>query len=104
MAAHPRLELHGQAGAGEPVLTAFLFRYVPGAADADGVRADEVNAALRRRLLREGGAVVGRTELPGEGPGRVRLKLTLLNPHTTVVEVERLLAAVVAAGMAEEGA
>ncbi|MEV8362763.1 pyridoxal phosphate-dependent decarboxylase family protein [Streptomyces niveus] len=115
VAAHPRLELHGQAGAGEPVLTAFLFRYVPAdsggagvsagaSADADAVRADEVNAALRRRLLREGGAVVGRTELPGEGPGRVRLKLTLLNPHTTVREVERLLDAVVAAGTAEEGA
>ncbi|MFI6694683.1 pyridoxal phosphate-dependent decarboxylase family protein [Streptomyces sp. NPDC050433] len=93
VAAHPRLELHG-----EPALTAFLFRYVPG----DATRADRVNAALRRRLLREGGAVVGRTELPGEGPGRVRLKLTLLNPHTTVVEVERLLRVVVAAGEAEE--
>ncbi|WP_234314672.1 pyridoxal phosphate-dependent decarboxylase family protein [Streptomyces sp. NRRL F-5135] len=90
---HPRLELHS-----EPVLTAFLFRYLP----SDASRGDEVNAALRRRLLREGRAVVGRTELPGEGPGRVRLKLTLLNPHTTPAEVDRLLHAVVAAGRAEE--
>ncbi|MFJ4920317.1 pyridoxal phosphate-dependent decarboxylase family protein [Streptomyces sp. NPDC088725] len=89
----PELELHG-----EPVLTAFLFRYLP----ADPARADGINAALRRRLLREGRAVVGRTELPGDGPGRVRLKLTLLNPHTTSAEVERLLLAVVAAGRAEE--
>ncbi|MDX3850325.1 pyridoxal phosphate-dependent decarboxylase family protein [Streptomyces sp. AK02-01A] len=92
---HPRLELHG-----EPVLTAFLFRYLP----ADDTRSDEINAALRRRLLREGRAVVGRTELPGEGPGRIRLKLTLLNPHTTAVEVERLLHTVAAAGRAEEDA
>ncbi|MFE4368594.1 pyridoxal phosphate-dependent decarboxylase family protein [Streptomyces sp. NPDC056835] len=115
VADHPRLELHS-----EPVLTAFLFRYLPerpaerpadgAGAPADGVgapaeygaRCDAVNAALRRRLLREGSAVVGRTELPGEGPGRVRLKLTLLNPHTTAAEVERLLGAVVAAGRAEE--
>ncbi|MFD3522599.1 pyridoxal phosphate-dependent decarboxylase family protein [Streptomyces sp. NPDC058653] len=109
VSAHPRLELHGEAGgaagagarAGDPVLTAFLFRYVP-EGPADGERTDRLNASLRRRLLREGGAVVGRTELPGEGPGRVRLKLTLLNPHTTVAEVERLLRAVVAAGEAEE--
>ncbi|MEU0524694.1 pyridoxal phosphate-dependent decarboxylase family protein [Streptomyces niveus] len=106
VAAHPRLELHGECGPGgsDPVLTAFLFRYVPVEGAADGARTDRLNASLRRRLLREGGAVVGRTELPGEGPGRVRLKLTLLNPHTTVAEVERLLGAVVAAGVAEEGA
>ncbi|WP_240045942.1 pyridoxal-dependent decarboxylase [Streptomyces sp. L-9-10] len=113
VADHPRLELHS-----EPVLTAFLFRYLPerpsDAADAPAdtaearreydARCDGVNAALRRRLLREGSAVVGRTELPGEGPGRVRLKLTLLNPHTTAAEVERLLHTVVAAGRTEEAA
>ncbi|MFE3828418.1 pyridoxal phosphate-dependent decarboxylase family protein [Streptomyces sp. NPDC059092] len=98
---HPRLELHS-----EPVLTAFLFRYVPRGAPGDGAaggaRSDDINARLRRRLLREGRAVVGRTELPGEGPGRVRLKLTLLNPYATADDVARLLAAVVAAGQAEE--
>ncbi|PZG09635.1 pyridoxal phosphate-dependent decarboxylase family protein, partial [Nonomuraea aridisoli] len=93
--AHPRLELHA-----DPVLTALLFRYLP----ADPAHADQVNAGLRRRLLREGRAVVGRTELPGEGPGRIRLKLTLLNPYTTAEEVERLLHAVAAAGQAEEEA
>ncbi|MET9245762.1 pyridoxal-dependent decarboxylase [Nonomuraea sp. NPDC003709] len=90
---HPRLELHA-----DPVLTAFLFRYLP----ADSALADRVNAGLRRRLLHEGRAVVGRTELPGAGPGRVRLKLTLLNPHTTAAEVERLVHLVAAAGEAEE--
>ncbi|QXE39194.1 aspartate aminotransferase family protein [Streptomyces sp. GMY02] len=116
---HPRLDLYA-----EPVLTAFLFRYLPTGPgpgpgpgpkpdhdpdpaldpDPDPFRSDEINAALRRRLLREGRAVVGRTELPGTGPGRVRLKLTLLNPHTTPAEVERLLDMVVAAGRAEEDA
>ncbi|MFD8965986.1 pyridoxal phosphate-dependent decarboxylase family protein [Streptomyces sp. NPDC059568] len=95
---HPRLELHA-----EPVLTAFLFRYLPSdATNADPTDTDAINASLRRRLLREGRAVIGRTELPGEGPGRVRLKLTLLNPHTTPAQVDRLLHTVVAAGLAEE--
>ncbi|MFJ5229656.1 pyridoxal phosphate-dependent decarboxylase family protein [Kitasatospora sp. NPDC088391] len=83
------LELHC-----DPVLTAVVFRY----AVADPARSDRVNAELRRRLLRSGRAVVGRTELPGTGPGRVRLKLTLLNPHTTEGEVAALLAEVVRAG------
>ncbi|WP_369354847.1 aspartate aminotransferase family protein [Streptomyces sp. cg2] len=96
--AHPRLELHA-----DPVLTAFLFRYLPENPEhTDPEHIDRINAALRRRLLREGRAVVGRTELPGGGPGRVRLKLTLLNPHTTTDAVQRLLDAVVAAGRAEE--
>ncbi|MGK5532700.1 pyridoxal phosphate-dependent decarboxylase family protein [Streptomyces sp. URMC 129] len=99
--AHPRLEPHC-----EPVLTALLFRYLPedpGLADRPG-EIDALNARLRRTLLREGRAVVGRTELPGDGPGRVRLKLTLLNPHTTPADVQRLLETVVAAGRAEESA
>jgi L-2,4-diaminobutyrate decarboxylase len=96
--AHPRLELHA-----DPVLTTFLFRYVPENPEFTGPsHMDRINAGLRRRLLREGRAVVGRTELPGEGPGRVRLKLTLLNPHATPADIERLVHAVAAAGHAEE--
>jgi L-2,4-diaminobutyrate decarboxylase len=102
--AHPLLELHT-----EPVLTTAVFRYLPQDARppapptaAGAAACDRINAALRRRLLREGRAVVGRTELPGEGPGRVRLKLTLLNPHTGPADVERLLHIVAAAGQAEE--
>ncbi|WP_232778585.1 pyridoxal phosphate-dependent decarboxylase family protein [Carbonactinospora thermoautotrophica] len=93
IAAHPRLEL-----AAEPVLTTVVFRYLPTTGDPD-----RVNAALRRRLLRAGRAVVGRTELGGAEPGgRVRLKLTLLNPHATRADVDALLAAVVAAGAEED--
>ncbi|GAA4871443.1 pyridoxal phosphate-dependent decarboxylase family protein [Kitasatospora terrestris] len=89
VAAEPSLELHC-----DPVLTSVVFRFLP-ERRAD---ADRVNAELRRELLRSGRAVVGRTELPGEGPGRVRLKLTLLNPHTTPADLAALLAAVVGTG------
>ncbi|GAA0689974.1 aminotransferase class V-fold PLP-dependent enzyme [Kitasatospora atroaurantiaca] len=88
--ADPALELHC-----EPILTTVVFRYLP--ASGDPAEADRINAELRRVLLREGRAVVGRTELPGEGPGRVRLKLTLLNPHATAAEVAAVPAAVVRA-------
>lgn len=80
IAAHPRLELDA-----EPVLTSVVFGYRA---------SDAVNARIRRRLLREGRAVVGRTEVGG----RVRLKLTLLNPHARPADVDALLDAIVAAG------
>ncbi|MFE4970679.1 pyridoxal phosphate-dependent decarboxylase family protein [Kitasatospora sp. NPDC056651] len=95
--AEPALELHA-----EPVLTALLFRYRPPGV-TDEVALDELNGRLRRLLLRTGRAVVGRTELPGDGPGRVRLKLTLLNPHATAGEVGALLRAVVGAGRTVAG-
>jgi L-2,4-diaminobutyrate decarboxylase len=77
-----------------PVLTTLVFRY----RTAEPARSDEVNAGLRRRLLREGSAVVGRTELDGA----VHLKLTLLNPAATAADLDALLALVVEAGRAEE--
>jgi L-2,4-diaminobutyrate decarboxylase len=96
--AHPLLELHT-----EPTLTTILFRYLPQDPQRrDPTSVDALNAALRRRLLREGRAVVGRTELPGTDPGRIRLKFTLLNPHTTFSDVETLVHTVVAAGQDEE--
>lgn len=79
-----------------PVLTTVVFRYLP----ADPARSDEVNAGLRRRLLREGRAVIGRTELDGA----VHLKLTLLNPDATPADVDALLDLVVTAGRTEESA
>ncbi|MEY9876860.1 L-2,4-diaminobutyrate decarboxylase [Streptacidiphilus sp. MAP12-33] len=110
IAAEPRLEL-----VADPVLTTVLFRYLPDLAavpalpeapaeagdDPAMALSNEVNAELRRLLLADGTAVVGRTELPGPGGG-VRLKLTLLNPHTTEADLDRLLALVVAAGAAVE--
>ena len=89
---HPDLELLG-----EPVLTAVVFRYVPGGG-ADGA-ADAVNAQLRRALLDAGRAVVGRTEVDGA----VALKLTLLNPHAREADVDALLDVVRAAGEVAAG-
>jgi L-2,4-diaminobutyrate decarboxylase len=82
----PSLELTA-----EPALTTVLFRYLPQNPDDT----DHVNAALRRHLLATGRAVVGRTELPrhreGTPGGTVRLKLTLLNPHTAESQIDGLL-------------
>ena len=77
----------------EPVLSTVVFRY----AGPDGDAGDAVNARLRRTLLSSGEAVVGRTE----HEGRVRLKLTLLNPAATEADIDRVLDLVVAAGRAE---
>lgn len=86
VAAHPRLELFA-----EPVLSTVMFRYQPTAPQRDQ---DLINAELRRVLLAEGRAVVGRTE----HEGAIWLKLTLLNPHATEHDVDALLEAVVLAG------
>ncbi|MBL1068854.1 pyridoxal-dependent decarboxylase [Streptomyces sp. 7-21] len=102
IAAHPRLELTA-----EPVLTTVVFRYLPAAPGRAAETTDAVNAALRRRLLRGGTALIGRTDLAGahdDGTGTVRLKLTLLNPQATTTDIDELLAAIAAAGQAVEAA
>jgi L-2,4-diaminobutyrate decarboxylase len=81
----------------DPVLATVLFRYQPSAGGDDGDRG-RINAALRRRLLADGRAVIGRTEIDGS----TALKLTLLNPTATPADVDALLDIVVAAGRAEE--
>lgn len=87
LAADPRFEL-----ALDPELTTVVFRFVATAAP------DQVNAALRRRLLRNGHAVVGRTERNGA----IYLKLTFLNPHTGSADVDVLLDMIGDAGNAED--
>ncbi|HEU5355440.1 MAG TPA: pyridoxal-dependent decarboxylase [Actinocrinis sp.] len=99
---HPDFELDR-----EPALTTVLFRYRARHGDPD-----RVNAALRRRLLTEGTAVIGRTELPSVGnahgvggparPGSLRLKLTLVNPETSSADLDRLVELIAAAGAAED--
>ncbi|WP_344258001.1 pyridoxal phosphate-dependent decarboxylase family protein [Streptomyces sodiiphilus] len=89
---HTRLEL-----VTEPALTTVVFRYLP-ATTTDPEACDRINGALRRRLLSEGTALIGRTE----SGGAVRLKLTLLNPQARTTDIDELLAAVVAAGRAVE--
>ncbi|WP_330350113.1 pyridoxal phosphate-dependent decarboxylase family protein [Streptomyces sp. NBC_00582] len=74
---HPGLELHA-----EPTISTVLFR--PTGAP------DTAVAAIRRRLLTDGHAVLGRARLDG----RLWLKTTLLNPHTRPHDLAALLAAV----------
>ncbi|WP_330457198.1 aminotransferase class V-fold PLP-dependent enzyme [Streptomyces sp. NBC_00820] len=71
---HPRLELYR-----EPTLTTVLFR--PTGAD------DTTVAAIRRTLLHNGRAVLGRARLDD----RLWLKATLLNPHTRPDDLAHLL-------------
>ncbi|MFJ3094560.1 pyridoxal phosphate-dependent decarboxylase family protein [Streptomyces hydrogenans] len=70
----PELELRDR-----PVLTTVLFR--PAGAD------DAAVAGVRRGLLADGRAVLGRAR----ADGRLWLKATLLNPHTTLDDLARLV-------------
>ena len=72
--AHPGLELHDR-----PTISTVLFR--PAGATDDAV------AAVRRHLLTDGRAVLGRAR---QG-GRLWLKATLLNPHTRQGDLAVLL-------------
>lgn len=93
----PELELVSAAE-----LTTVVFRYRP-AADArlDPSTHNGINAAIRRRLLETGEALVGRTRVEGpDGAPRVCLKFTFLNPRTRHEDVEALVDAVVRAGRA----
>ncbi|MFE5404751.1 pyridoxal phosphate-dependent decarboxylase family protein [Streptomyces sp. NPDC056580] len=71
---HPGHELNGP-----PVISTVLFR--PAGAPDDTV------AAVRRRLLHQGRAVLGRAR----ADGRLWLKATFLNPHTRPHELAALL-------------
>ncbi|NGN64724.1 aminotransferase class V-fold PLP-dependent enzyme [Streptomyces sp. A7024] len=74
--AHPGFELYAQ-----PALTTVLFRPAA-AADADV-------AGVRRRLLADGHAVLGRARPHAGGP--LWLKATLLNPHAQPSDLAALL-------------
>lgn len=75
-------------------LSTVLFRYQPDGVDDE--QADALVAGVRRRLFDAGRALVARTVLDG----RPCLKLTLLNPETSVADVRHVLELVRAAGAA----
>lgn len=83
--AEPALEVFGA-----PSLTTVLLR----PRIEDPAARDAACARLRRELLREGAAVIGRTELPGQGAGRRWLKLTLLHPAAEAPQLEQLVATI----------
>ncbi|MFB9325765.1 pyridoxal phosphate-dependent decarboxylase family protein [Paenibacillus aurantiacus] len=76
----------------EPELGTVVFRYIPDG--EDGELADAVNAGIRARLLEEGSCILARTRVNG----RLCLKLTILNPLTTLAHTARMLELVVFAG------
>ncbi|MFD2494398.1 pyridoxal phosphate-dependent decarboxylase family protein [Amycolatopsis jiangsuensis] len=83
---------------GPPELSTVVFR--PREADElPGPAGDELVARVRRTLLEEGTAVIGRGLLPTgpDGSPQRWLKLTLLHPHATVAEYRPILDAVAAA-------
>ncbi|WP_236565369.1 MULTISPECIES: pyridoxal-dependent decarboxylase [Nocardia] len=68
-------------------LTTVVFRY-----RCEDLDLDQVNGELRRRLIRSGKALIGRTQVRvhGEGAPRTCLKLTLLNPESTEQDIDLL--------------
>ncbi|WP_130796648.1 pyridoxal phosphate-dependent decarboxylase family protein [Streptomyces otsuchiensis] len=77
--ADERFELHSR-----PTISTVLFRPVDGT--------DEQVAELRRRLLRDGSAVLGRAlATDTEGHTATWLKVTVLNPHTQSGDLRALL-------------
>lgn len=89
VAADPELELVGATQ-----LSTVLFRY-----RGDGMTADEADALvplIRRVLFESGRALVAKTVIDS----RPTLKLTLLNPETTVADVAAVLELVKSAGSA----
>ncbi|HEU0087204.1 MAG TPA: pyridoxal-dependent decarboxylase [Pseudonocardiaceae bacterium] len=94
--AEPALEL---VSAAELTTVVFRYRGVQPGGDSS------LNAALRRRLLRSGQVLIGRTSVRLDGPAAlpsVCLKLTLLNPTARPEDIDSLLEAVIAAGRDEE--
>lgn len=69
-----------------PTINAVTFRYRP-TEDASPEAIDHLNAAVRAALLRNGDAVVGRTEIDGV----TSLRFTLLDPRTTPEDVAAIL-------------
>ncbi|MFB9804763.1 pyridoxal phosphate-dependent decarboxylase family protein [Haladaptatus pallidirubidus] len=72
----------------EPTINAVVFRYRPHRMSDE--RLSWLNEAIRESLLREGDAVVARTEVDGV----TALKFTLLNPRTTLADVADILDAI----------
>lgn len=70
----------------QPRLSTLVFRYRPHEAFEESL-VDEANAAIRKALARSGEAVVAGTKVKG----RQYLKFTLLNPTTTIRDIQVVL-------------
>lgn len=90
MLAEARLELLHR-----PQLSTIVFRYRPCLTRSDA-ELDALNDTIRRRLARDGEAMVAATRVGG----RRYLKFTLLNPATTIEQMREIVDLVVAYGTA----
>ncbi|GGM01664.1 pyridoxal phosphate-dependent decarboxylase family protein [Pseudomonas asuensis] len=72
-----------------PELSTLVFRYIPEAA-LTAEQIDATNVAIRKALSRSGRAVVAGTKVSG----RQYLKFTLLNPMTTLDDLQGILEAI----------
>lgn len=81
IAQDPKLECINR----EPALNAVVFRYIGN--EAEQSRQNKLNREIRRSLLWEGKAVIAQTKVDGMHC----LKLTLLNPRTTLDDVKFIL-------------
>lgn len=70
----------------QPKLSTLVFRYCP-SIDMAEEKVDELNVQIRKALFRSGQAVVAGTKVKG----RQYLKFTLLNPGTTVHDIQPIL-------------
>ena len=73
-----------------PTINIVTFRYTPECdhpTKPPGEFADQINCRARDQLFGSGDGLVARTEVEG----RVHLKLTLMNPRTTVEDIRELL-------------
>lgn len=80
-----------------PAINALMLRYSPGEMTHSAItdqKLDVVNLAIQQRLLLEGHAMLARTKFRS----RVFLKITLLNPRTTLADIESILACLKAFG------
>ena len=101
IAAEPELELIAPANLTTVV---FRFRCRHWLGERDQFE-NQVNGALRRRLLERGSALIGRTEVTPAGAHArplVCLKFTLLNPTTTPEDLDELVQAILRAGREAE--
>lgn len=83
LAEEPGVEL-----AAQPPLSTVVFRFAP----PPGIDADAFNGRLRRDLMINGIALLARTSVPQEdGTSPVFLKMMLLNPATTVPDLDHVI-------------
>lgn len=70
----------------QPQLSTLVFRYRPQSVHQQN-EVDEINVQIRKSLSRSGEAVIAGTKIKG----RQHLKFTLLNPSTTIHDIQAIL-------------